>query len=83
MSDPLILCLASDIRAAGEIRNRRAVGVTSFLRQRPLIRLMDAVLAEITAIGSDVVRDLILGATPPSAFTDHLTFLLPVGGVAL
>lgn len=45
--------------------------------------LMDAVLAEITAIGSGVVRDLMLGATPPSAFTDHLTFLLPVGDVAL
>jgi uncharacterized membrane protein YeiH len=44
---------------------------------------MVAVLAEITAIGSDVVCDLILGATPPSAFTDHLTFLLPVGDVAL
>lgn len=45
--------------------------------------LMVAVLAEITAIGSGVVCDLILGATPPSAFTDHLTFLLPVGDVAL
>lgn len=44
---------------------------------------MVAVLAEITAIGSGVVCDLILGATPTSAFTDHLTFLLPVGDVAL
>jgi len=41
------------------------------------------VLAEITAIGGGVVRDLILGAVPPSAFTDHITFLLPIGAVAL
>src|SRR5690242_5128114 len=41
------------------------------------------VLAEITAIGGGVIRDLILGAVPPSAFTDHLTFLLPIGAVAL
>jgi uncharacterized membrane protein YeiH len=52
-------------------------------RRTPRNDLMVAVLAEITAIGSDVVCDLILGATPPSAFTDHLTFLLPVGDVAL
>lgn len=41
------------------------------------------VLAEITAIGGGVIRDLILGAVPPSAFTDHITFLLPIGAVAL
>jgi uncharacterized membrane protein YeiH len=41
------------------------------------------VLAEITAIGGGVVRDLILGAVPPAAFTDHITFLLPIGAVAL
>lgn len=41
------------------------------------------VLAEITAIGGGVVRDLILGAVPPEAFTDHVTFLLPLGAVAL
>lgn len=41
------------------------------------------VLAEITAIGGGVVRDLILGATPPAAFTDHVTFLIPLGAVAL
>lgn len=83
MSDLLILCLASDIRAAGEMRNRRAVGVTSFFAAASSNSPHGCVPAEITAIGSDVVRDLILGATPPSAFTDHLTFLLPVGGVAL
>ena len=42
-----------------------------------------AVLAEITAIGGGVIRDLILGAVPPAAFTDHVTFLLPLGAVAL
>jgi uncharacterized membrane protein YeiH len=41
------------------------------------------VLAEITAIGGGVVRDLILGAVPPSAFTDPIIFLLPLGAVAL
>ena len=41
------------------------------------------VLAEITAIGGGVIRDLILGAVPPSSFTDHITFLLPLGAVAL
>lgn len=41
------------------------------------------VLAEITAIGGGVVRDLILGATPPAAFADHVTFLIPLGAVAL
>ena len=35
-------------------------------------------LAEITAIGGGVVRDLILGATPPAAFTDPVTLLLPL-----
>ncbi len=41
------------------------------------------VLAEITAIGGGVVRDLILGAVPPAAFTDHISFLLPIVAVAL
>jgi len=41
------------------------------------------VLAEITAIGGGVIRDLILGAVPPASFTDHVTFLLPLGAVAL
>jgi uncharacterized membrane protein YeiH len=41
------------------------------------------VLAEITAIGGGVLRDLILGATPPAAFTDSVTFLLPIIAAAL
>jgi uncharacterized membrane protein YeiH len=41
------------------------------------------VLAEITAIGGGVIRDLILGTVPPAAFTDHVTFLLPLGAVVI
>ncbi|WIG57512.1 MAG: hypothetical protein OJF49_000256 [Ktedonobacterales bacterium] len=41
------------------------------------------VLAEITAIGGGVLRDLILGAVPPAAFTDHVTLLIPLGAVAI
>lgn len=41
------------------------------------------VLAEITAIGGGVLRDLILGATPPASFTDSITFLLPIVAAAL
>ncbi|HEX9038061.1 MAG TPA: trimeric intracellular cation channel family protein [Ktedonobacterales bacterium] len=41
------------------------------------------VLAEITAIGGGVLRDLILGATPPASFTDSVTFLLPLVAAAL
>ena len=41
------------------------------------------VLAEITATGGGIVRDLVLGAVPPAAFTDHVSFLLPLGAVLL
>lgn len=41
------------------------------------------VLAEITAIGGGILRDLILGAIPPAAFTDRVTFLIPLGAVAI
>lgn len=41
------------------------------------------VLAEITAIGGGVLRDLVLGAVPPAAFTDHVSFLLPLAAAAL
>jgi uncharacterized membrane protein YeiH len=41
------------------------------------------VLAEITAIGGGILRDLILGATPPAAFTDHVSFLLPIAAAIL
>jgi uncharacterized membrane protein YeiH len=41
------------------------------------------VLAEITAIGGGVLRDLVLGAVPPAAFTDHISFLIPLGATAL
>lgn len=41
------------------------------------------VLAEITAIGGGILRDLILGATPPAAFTDHISLLLPIAAAVL
>ncbi|MFF3764974.1 trimeric intracellular cation channel family protein [Streptomyces sp. NPDC001922] len=37
-----------------------------------------AVLAEATALGGGVVRDLIIGAVPPAAFTDLGYFLMPL-----
>lgn len=41
------------------------------------------VLAEITATGGGVTRDVLLGAVPPSAFTDHLSFLIPIVAVVV
>jgi uncharacterized membrane protein YeiH len=41
------------------------------------------VLAEITAIGGGILRDLILGAIPPAAFTDHISLLLPIAAAIL
>lgn len=37
-----------------------------------------AVLAEITALGGGLIRDLIIGAVPPAAFTDQGYFLTPL-----
>jgi uncharacterized membrane protein YeiH len=42
-----------------------------------------AVLAGITAIGGGVIRDLVIGAVPPTAFTDAIYFLLPLLATAL
>jgi uncharacterized membrane protein YeiH len=36
------------------------------------------VLAETTALGGGVLRDLIIGATPPAAFRDPLYLLIPL-----
>lgn len=41
------------------------------------------VLAVITAMGGGILRDLVLGAVPPAAFTDHLSFVVPVVAVAI
>lgn len=41
------------------------------------------VLAELTAVGGGIIRDLILGATPPTAFTDHISLLLPLAATAV
>lgn len=40
-------------------------------------------LALVTATGGGVVRDLVLGDTPPTAFRDLWYFLVPLGAAAL
>ncbi|PVE10386.1 trimeric intracellular cation channel family protein [Streptomyces scopuliridis] len=42
-----------------------------------------AVLAEITALGGGLLRDLIIGAVPPAAFTDLGYFSMPLVATAL
>ncbi|MFK0210689.1 trimeric intracellular cation channel family protein [Streptomyces sp. NPDC090298] len=37
-----------------------------------------AVLAEVTALGGGLFRDLVIGAVPPAAFTDLGYFLMPL-----
>ncbi|MFP1627879.1 trimeric intracellular cation channel family protein [Streptomyces sp. 5K101] len=37
-----------------------------------------AVLAEVTALGGGLLRDLIIGAVPPAAFTDLGYFVMPL-----
>jgi uncharacterized membrane protein YeiH len=41
------------------------------------------VLAEATAIGGGVIRDLVIGATPPAAFTHAEYLLVPLAAAAL
>ncbi|MFE3329514.1 trimeric intracellular cation channel family protein [Streptomyces sp. NPDC059176] len=42
-----------------------------------------AVLAEVTALGGGLFRDLIIGAVPPAAFTDLGFFLMPLVAAGL
>ncbi|MFD5424097.1 trimeric intracellular cation channel family protein [Streptomyces sp. NPDC127084] len=42
-----------------------------------------AVLAESTALGGGLFRDLVIGAVPPAAFTDLGYFLMPLVAAAL
>nr|WP_202447628.1 trimeric intracellular cation channel family protein [Streptomyces sp. SID5468] len=42
-----------------------------------------AVLAEVTALGGGLFRDLVIGAVPPAAFTDLGYFLTPLGATVL
>ncbi|TXS57016.1 trimeric intracellular cation channel family protein [Streptomyces sp. t39] len=42
-----------------------------------------AVLAEVTALGGGLIRDLIIGAVPPAAFTDLGYFVTPLVATAL
>lgn len=41
------------------------------------------VLAELTALGGGIVRDLILGTTPPASFTDGWYLIVPLLAVAV
>ncbi|MEV2203565.1 trimeric intracellular cation channel family protein [Streptomyces fradiae] len=42
-----------------------------------------AVLAEVTALGGGLFRDLVIGAVPPAAFTDLGYFLMPLVATVL
>ncbi|WP_151771130.1 trimeric intracellular cation channel family protein [Streptomyces abyssomicinicus] len=42
-----------------------------------------AVLAEVTALGGGLLRDVVIGAVPPVAFTDLGYFLTPLAATAL
>ncbi|MFE0177093.1 trimeric intracellular cation channel family protein [Streptomyces sp. NPDC059002] len=42
-----------------------------------------AVLAEVTALGGGLFRDLVIGAVPPAAFTDLGYFITPLFAAAL
>jgi uncharacterized membrane protein YeiH len=42
-----------------------------------------AVLAEVTALGGGLFRDLIIGAVPPAAFTDFGYFVTPLFAAAM
>ncbi|TGB10809.1 trimeric intracellular cation channel family protein [Streptomyces sp. MZ04] len=42
-----------------------------------------AVLAEVTALGGGILRDLVIGAVPPAAFTDLGYFITPLFAAAL
>ncbi|WP_030785168.1 trimeric intracellular cation channel family protein [Streptomyces sp. NRRL S-920] len=42
-----------------------------------------AVLAEVTALGGGLFRDLVIGAVPPAAFTDLGYFITPLVAAAL
>ncbi|MBP0457736.1 trimeric intracellular cation channel family protein [Streptomyces montanisoli] len=42
-----------------------------------------AVLAEVTALGGGLFRDLVIGAVPPAAFTDLASFVTPFVATAL
>ncbi|MDX3231038.1 trimeric intracellular cation channel family protein [Streptomyces sp. ME19-01-6] len=42
-----------------------------------------AVLAEVTALGGGVFRDLVIGAVPPAAFTDLGYFIAPLVATAI
>ncbi|MGW2314444.1 trimeric intracellular cation channel family protein, partial [Actinomadura luteofluorescens] len=57
-------------------------GALAAVRQRLDVVGM-VVLAEITALGGGILRDLIIGAVPPAAFTDLGYVLVPMAASAL
>ncbi|MFC5906739.1 trimeric intracellular cation channel family protein [Streptacidiphilus monticola] len=42
-----------------------------------------AVLAEATALGGGVIRDVLIGAVPPAAFADQIYFLTPLAAAVV
>ena len=61
------------------------VGILAFATSGALLAIRSrfdivgiVVLAEMTALGGGVLRDLIIGATPPAAFRDPLYLVLPL-----
>ncbi|MEU8120832.1 trimeric intracellular cation channel family protein [Spirillospora sp. NPDC049024] len=57
-------------------------GALAAVRQRLDVVGM-VVLAEITALGGGILRDLLIGAVPPAAFTDLGYVLVPMAASAL
>lgn len=57
-------------------------GALAAVRQRLDVVGM-VVLAEITALGGGIIRDLVIGAVPPAAFTDLGYVLVPLAASAL
>ncbi|WP_433461497.1 trimeric intracellular cation channel family protein [Spirillospora sp. CA-142024] len=57
-------------------------GALAAVRQRLDVVGM-VVLAEITALGGGIIRDLMIGAVPPAAFTDLGYVLVPLAASAL
>ncbi|WP_368367193.1 trimeric intracellular cation channel family protein [Actinomadura sp. WMMA1423] len=57
-------------------------GALAAVRQRLDVVGM-VVLAEITALGGGILRDLLIGAVPPAAFTDLGYVLVPLAASAL
>ena len=67
-----------------------AVGVFAFALSGALLAVRRGfdvigilVLAVVTAMGGGVIRDILLGATPPAAFSDWVYFVAPVAATLM